>query len=70
MEGRDNWRIWNWPGCVEIKPTTIHLRLNGSLGRYICFVFGASSRVQFLSNKLPLYSQKQDQLDLRNPDST
>ena len=38
MEDGHNWRIWNWSNCVEIQPTTICLRLNGNLGRYVSFV--------------------------------
>lgn len=38
MEGRHNQRIWNWTSCVEIKPLTIHLAFNGSLGRNATFV--------------------------------
>lgn len=38
MEDGHNWRIWNWPGFVKIKPRTIHSFLNSSLGRYISFV--------------------------------
>ncbi len=63
MGGRDNWRIWNWPSGVEIKLTAIFMCLNGSLGSHVSFVFSASVSGQFLSNKLLLYSQDQDQHD-------